>query len=361
MYTRYSLENLRNLVDPKDVLIIIAGVNPSLIYDSGDEVRCCCPLHDGNNGTAFSWQRSTGCWTCFTRGCGEGKSHDLYGFVSLMLNLPFDQAAEHVAKTFNYNLDVGTDSKPFTNANTALKDKVTRDKYKVEQLKSLTYLPGYCESGFSKVKEYLAYRGYDYEEVKGFNPYPSLKYGILRMGIPVYDDNNNLVGVNARLMDPILSYPEKVTGEDGKVYKVSKYKMSYFSKGSILYNLNRAKEYAKQDGLILVEGQLDVLRLWSYGIKNSVCVMGTTLTNQQVALLYKHCFKVTFLQEEGQAALVGVIKSIKKLKVGMKISIAELGKGDADSNSKEEILKALGSKKTLTQIDIDKICKLKVK
>lgn len=361
MYTRESLEALRNLVDVKDVLVQIGGISLRDITESGDEIRCPCPLHYGDNKTGFSWKKSRGYWTCFTRGCGDNHSHDIFGFVSAKLGVPFNQAAEKLASLVGFNLEkgVGGPSTDSLNTNQAIKEHLARGRFTVQKLRELSQLPGYNEEGFDNMLKYLELRRYTYDQVKVFNFYPQLdSYGFERMGMPVYDEDNRLVGVQARLMDKILQYPETVTLEDGSIRPVGKYKMNYkFEKGSILYNLNNAKRESVKKGLIIVEGQLDVSRLYTYGYKNAVCTMGTSLTDQQTALMYKHCYHTTFLVEEGEAATKGVIKSIKQLKTGMRISIAKLPSGDADSNPKEVVIQTLENARELSLSEIAAICK----
>jgi DNA primase len=359
MYTRESIELLKQSIDLKEVLITFGGVAPASITDTGDELRCPCPLHGGDNKTAFSWKKSTRNWVCFSHGCGEETvSHDLFGFLKLKLGINFIQAVELLARSFGIILEKGdiTSENKYNFSKESIKQNNLLEKYKVNELKELSWLPGYYQDGFEYILKYLESRNYNYNDLKVFNLYPCLDFlNTLRLGIPVYDENNKLVGINARLMDTIMDYPKTIDYEN-KTYPVPKYRMSTFPKGSILYNLNNAKDYSVKNGLIIVEGQLDVTRLHTYGIFNSVCTMGTTLSNAQVTLLYKHCYHIIFLIEEGEPALNGVIRSIKQLKGGMKVSIAKLPSGDADSNSKEQVLDTLASAKILTIKEVKDLC-----
>lgn len=362
MYSRQSIDQLKQSIDPKDVLMTIGGISPSKITDDGDEIRCPCPLHGGDNKTSFAWKRSKGSWTCFSHGCGEGVSHDLFGFVEAKLNTNFLNSVEMLARQFGFHLEKGevTSQNNFSQISTSVREYSRLEKYKIESLKELSGLPGYYEQGFDYVLDYITSRGYNYNEVREFKLYPSIDFlGTLRMGIPIYDEENRLVGINARLMDTILSYPETISYED-KEYYVPKYKMTKFQKGSVIYNLNRAKETSIKDGLVVVEGQLDVLRLHTYGIKNSVCTMGTSFSAQQISLVYKHCFHLIFLVEEGDAAWQGVLRSINFLKGGMRVSLAVLPSGDADSNTKEVVLDTLKSARELTLHELEVIRNCKV-
>ena len=55
----------------------------------------------------------------------------------------------------------------------------------------------------------------------------------------------------------------------------------------MFFGLNTAKEEIKKlDKAIIVEGELDVISCFSVGIKNTVAVKGTALTEDQVALVF---------------------------------------------------------------------------
>jgi DNA primase len=359
MYKRESLEGLRRVADPKQVISLVGGISLQDISDNGFEVRCSCPLHLGDNKTGFSWKRSSGRWTCYTKNCGGNTSKDLYAFVALKLGISWVEAAEYLARSFNYSLEQGDyeGGEDYEVFQQAVKSHQQRNKYSIASQRELAHLPGYTKYKAAVVENYLVSRNYIPSEVSGFNFYPMTDvFGILRMGIPVYDDTGKLVGINGRIMDTILSYPKEVVAEDGKKIVVPKYRMTSFDKRYILYNLQNAKQHSVKNGLIVVEGQLDVARLHTYGIYNSVCTMGTSLTPQQIALVYKYSYSLTFLLEEGEAAKRGVVSSIKQLHPGgLQVKIAKLPSGDADSNTKDVILECLRSARVYANDDIEAI------
>jgi len=349
------LQELKRLVDPVQFLIQTGQLNPKYIKELYDEIRCPCPLHGGDNPTSFSWKKSTGVWSCFSRHCGGPTiKHDIYGFLQLKLRITFHESVAYLEKYLGVSEKNRPGSKcAYKAANILTQDSKLR-KYEMHKTEILKYLPYFHKEAFNKIVEYLLSRNYRYKEVELFNFYPAKdSFGFLRLGIPAYDDMGELVGVSCRLMDTILEYPQKVVTSAGKEYPVPKYRMSQFNKGAILYNLSNAKAESFKKGLVIVEGQFDVARLYTYGIKNAVGCMGSILTNNQVALLYKYCYNIIFLIEEGAAALEGVMKSIKKINPHtMKVCIAKLPSGDADSNRKDVVLKALEDVYTLTPEDV---------
>lgn len=86
-----------------------------------------------------------------------------------------------------------------------------------------------------------------------------------RITLPIYDHQNNLVGFTGRACND----------------QPAKYKNSadsdLFQKKQLVFNESRAKEAARETGsLIFVEGHLDVVSMWCYGIKNVVALQGTS-------------------------------------------------------------------------------------
>jgi DNA primase len=355
-YTKESIEELKRIADPKEVLIHIGGVSPSHMSDGDFEIRCPCPLHSGDNNTGFSWRKHEGMWTCFTKKCGENGSRDVYGFIMQKMNVPFKEAVEILANMFGFDLQKGDSSgySDYLIAAEARKDYNALKPIEGGEVKILESLPGYYQEGMEYVKQYLKLRNYTDESIiSTFQFYPCLDpYGILRMGIPAYDEDGNLVGVNARRMDGVLAYPETIATKSGNTKVIAKYDMiANFKKGLVLFNLVRAKEFAGEYGIIVVEGELSAVRMYSYGFKNVVALRGASITSNQAKLLYKHCFNVVFLVESGEAAESGVIKSFNKLP-GMKIRVARLESGDPDDNSKEQVVQSLENSRLYSSNDI---------
>jgi hypothetical protein len=77
-----------------------------------------------------------------------------------------------------------------------------------------------------------------------------------------------------------------------------------FSKSKDLYGENRVslkdadetpKELPGHEGLILCEGMFDVLRLWSYGYKNAMCIFGTSPSRVQIEKILEYSRPVYML------------------------------------------------------------------
>lgn len=53
----------------------------------------------------------------------------------------------------------------------------------------------------------------------------------------------------------------------------------------MVFNLHRAREVAKEKGLILVEGFFGCMKVWQAGFKNVVALMGSSLSEEQENLI----------------------------------------------------------------------------
>ena len=62
-----------------------------------------------------------------------------------------------------------------------------------------------------------------------------------------------------------------------------KYKNSRYDKSSLLFGLERArKKIHKSRRVIVVEGYLDAMALWSFGLEETVACQGTALTTKHL-------------------------------------------------------------------------------
>ena len=142
----------------------------------------------------------------------------------------------------------------------------------------------------------LINKGYSYNELIDSGLVNKSQYGY----IDIYSD---------RIMFPLHNLEGKVVGYSGRIYDSqsdSKYintkETKIFKKGEMLYNYHRAKDSIRQkDEVIIVEGFLDVIRLYTVGIKNVVAMMGTAVTTKQAHLI-KRLSKNVILMFDGDGA-----------------------------------------------------------
>ena len=141
--------------------------------------------------------------------------------------------------------------------------------------------------------------------------------GIFRgmIAIPIHDDEGTLVAYAGRRLKPVD------IREHGK-YKLPK----GFRKELVLYNFHRAKEYQKEQGLILVEGFFSTLKLYEAGFRNVVAPMGCELSDQQ-ARLCAEAKEVIILFDGNDAGYKGMTTAKAKLTPYVPVRVVKLAVG----------------------------------
>ena len=154
-----------------------------------------------------------------------------------------------------------------------------------------------------------------------------------------------------RLIFPIYSLTGKPIAVGGRIIeenkKIAKYvnspETNFFKKGNNLYNLNKARKISnKYDEVYLVEGYMDVIKLYNNQIFNCVANLGTALTNKQILLLGQFFSEIIICfdgDESGyKAALRAAENSLKFLQPEKQISFLFLPNGeDPDSFVKKKV------------------------
>jgi DNA primase len=98
-----------------------------------------------------------------------------------------------------------------------------------------------------------------------------------RVMFPIADFRGRIIAFGARALDP-----------DAKPKYINTGETSLFSKGELLYNFAGARTAALKNGTIVVaEGYMDVIALVRAGLDAAVAPLGTALTEDQLALLWR--------------------------------------------------------------------------
>ena len=101
---------------------------------------------------------------------------------------------------------------------------------------------------------------------------------------------------NSRIIFPINNVYGETIAFGGRIIregKLAKYinspETEFYKKGNIIFNLDKAKDTrAKTKEVIIVEGYMDVVSLFSNGIKNVIANSGTALTERQINLIWRY-------------------------------------------------------------------------
>jgi DNA primase len=106
-----------------------------------------------------------------------------------------------------------------------------------------------------------------------------------------------------------------------------------FRKGDGLFGIDLAKRpIIKQGFCLLVEGQIDCIRLYESGIENVVAPLGTAFTEAQAKIIKRLCNKVVLLYDGDKAGLEASKKAFCILaQLGLEVKNITLPTGDPDN------------------------------
>ncbi|HEX6118609.1 MAG TPA: toprim domain-containing protein, partial [Dongiaceae bacterium] len=166
-------------------------------------------------------------------------------------------------------------------------------------------------------------------------------------------------GVAARQPNAIADFGVGGVAEIGARSTAPKYLNSpetpLFHKGRVLYGLSHAQKTARETNeIIVVEGYMDVIALAQAGISNAVAPLGTALTEDQIALLWRMaeepilCFDG---DNAGQrAAARAADRAIPLLKPGLSLRFAWMPAGE-DPDSLVRAKGATGFREELARME----------
>lgn len=187
---------------------------------------------------------------------------------------------------------------------------------------------------------------------KGFT-----EQAIIDSGIFVGPGRDKFYG---RIIFPIANFAWHTVAFTGRITGIwePKYLNSpvsdIFNKSAILYGFHLAKStIAKEQNVIIVEGQMDTVSLHQAGIHNAVGISGTALTKEHIALIKRFTKKLYLCLDGDKAWIEATFKSIENLyNEDLDIYIISL----PDAKDPDEFIKSWGdfreeTKKALTPIE----------
>ena len=165
---------------------------------------------------------------------------------------------------------------------------------------------------------------------------------------------NRIIFPILNLSGDIIAFGGRIIGDVNLAKYINSPETEFFKKGRQLFNLNFAKdERTTSKEVMIVEGYMDVISLYSKGIKNVISNCGTAITENQINLIWKF-FSDPIICLDGdksgqQAALRIAERLFPLINEDNKIyfSILDEGKDPDDiinDAGKEGFLKCLNSK-----------------
>ena len=286
-----------------------------------------CPFHDDHN-PSMSVSPEKQMYKCFV--CGA--AGNVFNFVKDYKNINFYEAVKEVANKVGISIDIGS-YKP-------KEDIKFKDQYDIYDLSNKFYQNNLNTPLGKIARSYLANRNIDDDIIKTFqiglsfsdNKLTSLleskgysKDLLVKSGIGVISNDGKVSDIyRNRIMFPLWDTNGKVIGFSGRIYEgsdTSKYintmETDIFKKGSLLYNYDNArKSILEKDEIIICEGFMDVIRLYTIGVTNAVATMGTAVTKEQLNLIRKLTNNVILLfdgDKAGEKATLSFIELSKDI------------------------------------------------
>lgn len=325
MAKKAPIERIKEAVNVRELMSYYGAQH---MKGSGD-IRSCCPIHLGDNKTAFVFNEEKKVYYCHTH-CGGG---DFIDFVMNIEECTFLEAVHKIVDLFHIEIDwenetveenyFRDEARDFINKMMKRNKKVILPEFKVKGMK------------FTKVK---SYRGYSEETIDWWK-FRYCTEGELkdRIVIPFEDVEKRLVGITGRAT--LEEQAEKFMHRPRNLHT-----------GYFLTGLGRNLEFVREAGnrVKIVEGVFDCARWWDNGYKNICAPIGLFFTEEHILELYKAgvtCIELGF--DNDKAGRNGIRKAIKKATGKFDIYVLDYPEGkDADDCSKEE-LEAIDANKLL--------------
>jgi len=350
------LEEIKQRVRPSDVI----GRHVKL-KRQGREFAGLSPFTNEKS-PSFFVNDEKGFYHCFS----SGKHGDAISFLMEVEGLSFPEAVEKLA---------GLAGMQMPKADPQAEARAARNKKTIswmEQAQIFFEKSLYRELG-SEARDYLKNRGLSKTAAENFgmgfapNHFSALKDELMQQGasakrlieaglliepedagrdpwdrfrnrimFPIHDSRGRLVAFGGRAME-----------KDAKAKYLNSPETPIFQKGQLLYNYHRARKAIANPqngarGMIVAEGYMDVIALSRAGFEHAVAPMGTALTEDQLALLWRAGPEPILCFDGDKAGLRAAFRSVERalplIRPGQTLRFAIL----PDGQDPDDLIKAKG-------------------
>jgi DNA primase len=291
----------------KKKLDIVEVINKFVpLKKRGRHYVACCPFHQEKT-PSFIVSSELQIYKCF--GCG--KAGDVFNFMEEYNRIDFKDALEELAKIAGIKL--------VYSGKLTQEDGKKRKLYEINKEAARFYHYILTTHPFGEsAREYIKKRELKEETVKsfqiGFAPRDGalivnylLKKGFTKeelietgsFGMSQYQRGQMYDRFQDRLIFPQVDFRDRIVGFSGRILpgttnpNLAKYinspETDIYHKSQMLFGLNLAKESIKKNNWVLmVEGELDMISPYQAGIENVVAIKGTALTEEQLQLIRRY-------------------------------------------------------------------------
>ncbi len=310
-----SDEKIQEIRNSADIVSIISDYVP--LKMQGKNYFGICPFHDDHT-PSMSVSKERQLFKCFV--CNKGGN--VFTFVKDYENISFQEAVKRVADKvgipFQYTINDKVDNK-------------FKLEYEIMDFTTMLYQNNLNSKEGEEARNYLKKRhlsddtikefkiGYSLDDSKYlYNVLMKKKYDIDKLDELGLINKDGLSGYDRfvnRIMIPITNLEGKIVGFTGRIFHdedTAKYintkETSIYKKGNIIFNYYNAKNYIRDEKVaLLVEGNMDAIRISTSGIKNVLALMGTALTKEQIAILKKLRVPIILMLDNDNAGEIATL------------------------------------------------------
>ena len=310
-----SEEKINEIRNSADIVSIISDYIPLKL--KGKNYFGVCPFHDDHS-PSMSVSKERQLFKCFV--CNKGGN--VFTFVKDYENINYIEAVKKVADKVGIPLDFEYKRNI---------DNKYKKEYEIMEFATKIFQNNLNSKEGLKAKEYLIERNITDNIIKDFKIGLSLNENTYLYNVLIkkgYDlntlDNLGLItkdGIKGydkfvnRIMIPICNLEGSVVGYTGRIYNsedsakyINTKETIIYKKGNILFNYHNAKNYIRENkSAILVEGNMDAIRMYSEGIKNVIALMGTAITKEQIEIIKKLRVPIILMLDNDNAGELATI------------------------------------------------------
>jgi DNA primase len=295
----------------------------------GANWMACCPFHQEKT-PSFSVNPSKDIFYCF--GCQKGGS--VFNFVMEIERVSFPEAIKIVAEKVNMPLPAMQDDARYESRRKEADEVVELNSWALE------WWEGQLAEGGAEAKtarEYIEGRGitdetrqtfrlgYAPDSWDGLGSYLKRKGAsasqIERSGLVVKKDAGGFYDrFRGRVIFPVLDAQGRAVAFGGRVMTTGEPKYlnspetAAYTKGRHLYGLHQTRDDIRRKKFaILVEGYLDLIIPYQFGVRNAVASLGTALTPEQAKLLGRFARRVVVNYDGDRAGVSAAKRAIETL------------------------------------------------
>lgn len=322
-----KIEEIKDAVDIVDLI----GSYVSLVKRGRNYVGLC-PFHNEKT-PSFSVNPDGHYFKCF--GCG--KSGDAITFLQEYEGLDFNEAIKELAEKAHIDLGEAEFQKKQAdysvyydiNREAALyfMDNIKADEAAISYLKNrninvnsvLEFGIGFALDSWDGLLNHLTKKGFSINDIEAANLIQKSEkrgtyYDLFRKRLifPILDLKSRVVGFSGRIVGD--GEPKYYNSRDSVIFK----------KGNLLFGLNLVQKKSDRSRIMLVEGNIDVVKLHQMGINYVVAALGTAFTDRQATLLKRYGKEVYLCLDgdfAGQKATVRDIEILRNIGVVPKIVV----------------------------------------